>query len=160
LASGSHVPDARCFVRDERVPKKERGIIAKQVAALPFRLDPDGRLEVLLVTSRGRRRWLPPKGNIEPGRSEQASAALEAFEEAGVVGIVDDHALGVFHWVKSRRKGKTTTIAVTLYPLEVERCEPDWPEKGQRKSAWFTPRAAAAAVSEPGLAQLLENFAP
>ena len=40
--------------------------IYRQSAVLPYRQGPDG-LEVLLVTSRKRSRWVLPKGIVEPG---------------------------------------------------------------------------------------------
>ena len=34
----------------------------------------------------------------------------------------------------------------------------DWPEKGQREAAWFTPAEAAALVEEAGLADILRGL--
>eukprot|EP01041_Mallomonas_annulata_P039872 gene39872-biopygen31591 len=58
-----------------------------QYAALPWRRRADGGVDVLLITSRDTRRWVIPKGwpikMLKPG----PSAAQEAFEEAGVLGV-------------------------------------------------------------------------
>ena len=35
-----------------------------------------------------------------------------------------------------------------------------WPELAQRRRRWFEPAAAAAAVDEPGLAEMIQTFAP
>ena len=48
-----------------------------QVGALPFRVV-DGRVEVLLVTSRETRRWLIPKGWPMKGKKPHKAAAQEA----------------------------------------------------------------------------------
>ena len=42
-----------------------------------------------------------------------------------------------------------------VYVMDVERELPMWPEGGERKRRWFSPDAAAALVSEPGLATML-----
>jgi 8-oxo-dGTP pyrophosphatase MutT (NUDIX family) len=59
--------------------------IYRQSGAVPFRVR-DGTIEVLLITSLTSGRWIIPKGIIEPPLSSAASAAQEAFEEAGVRG--------------------------------------------------------------------------
>ena len=63
----------------------------RQIAVLPYRFggaDKDGPTEILLVTSRGTGRWVVPKGNPLTGLDRHTSAAVEAEEEAGVIGAV------------------------------------------------------------------------
>src|SRR3546814_3720198 len=62
--------------------------ILEQVGALPFRRSADGVLEVMLITSRDTGRWIIPKGWPMEGRSGPSAAQQEAFEEAGVLGII------------------------------------------------------------------------
>ena len=50
--------------------------MSHQVAALPYRFDEGGSLEVLLITSRGGRRWIPPKGNLMKGLARHEAAKL------------------------------------------------------------------------------------
>jgi 8-oxo-dGTP pyrophosphatase MutT (NUDIX family) len=57
-----------------------------QYAALPYRARGKSELEVMLVTSRGSRRWIIPKGWPKRGIPAHDTAAKEAFEEAGVIG--------------------------------------------------------------------------
>ena len=52
----------------------------------------------MLVTSRGRQRWIIPKGWPHKGRAPHRSAAREAFEEAGVVGKVRRRPVGTFSY--------------------------------------------------------------
>ena len=66
-----------------------------QVAALCWRRRPVP--EVLLVTSLRTRRWILPKGWPHPGLSLPESAAREAQEEAGVIGVADTASLGSYH---------------------------------------------------------------
>lgn len=128
----------------------------RQVAALCYRTAP--RLEILLVTSRETRRWVTPKGWPMAGRTDHAAAAVEAFEEAGVDGVVSEQALGTFGYDKVLKSTEIRAITAALYPLEVILIRDDWPEKGQRERRWFTPAEAAEAVQEPELAQLILAF--
>src|SRR3546814_5625705 len=68
--------------------------IIKQVAALPYRIEPDGAARILLITSRETRRWIIPKGNPIRGLEAHQAAAREAFEEAGISGIACPAAIG------------------------------------------------------------------
>src|ERR1700683_5471211 len=61
----------------------------EQVAAVCYRVRGDG-IEFLLVRTRGGGRWQFPKGSAEPGLTHAQAAALEAFEEAGVHGRVEE----------------------------------------------------------------------
>ena len=133
----------------------------RQIAALPYRFDPAGNVEVLLITSRSDRyHWLPPKGQPIEGRASRETAAQEAFEEAGIIGEVAAKPLGEYATVKSRSNGTSHPLAVTIFPMHVERCVQDWPEKGQRVILWFEPTDAAKVVREPELAAMIEQFRP
>jgi 8-oxo-dGTP pyrophosphatase MutT (NUDIX family) len=57
------------------------------VAAVCYRIRPDGDIEFLLVRTKAGR-WTFPKGGVDRDRSLAAAAAREAYEEAGVVGRV------------------------------------------------------------------------
>lgn len=129
----------------------------RQVAALCYRTAP--RLEILLVTSRETRRWVTPKGWPMKGKSDHAAAAVEAFEEAGVDGVVAEQALGTFGYDKVLKSTEIRAVTAALYPLEVVILRDQWPEKGQRERRWFTPAEAAETVQEPELAALILDFA-
>jgi len=128
----------------------------RQYAALPWRHAE--AIEILLVTSRETRRWVIPKGWPIAGLAPDASAAQEAFEEAGVQGTVESSAIGVFHYVK-RRKGRTARMCrVEVFALKVESEAQTWPELAERSRRWFTAEEAAAAVDEPELKALILSF--
>lgn len=128
-----------------------------QVAALCYRTAP--RLEILLVTSRETRRWVTPKGWPMKGKRDHAAAAVEAFEEAGVDGVVSEQPLGAFGYEKVLKSTEIRPVTAALYPLEVVVLRDSWPEQGQRERRWFTPAEAADAVQEPELAALILGFA-
>ncbi len=65
-----------------------------QYAALPYRAKGKSVLEVMLITSRDTRRWIIPKGWPKHGLPPHATAAEEAFEEAGVVGKITERPIG------------------------------------------------------------------
>ena len=75
-----------------------------QYAALPYRRR-GAAIEVLLITSLGTKRWIIPKGWPIEGLKPPDSAAGEAMEEAGVVGVVGRESIGSFLYEK-RRKGE------------------------------------------------------
>lgn len=136
------------------------GDIVKQVAALPYRFDESGKVEVMLITSRGGQRWIPPKGNLMRGVAPHDAAAREAFEEAGVIGRVSAKPIGTFRATKSPGEGASILLDITLFPLQVDSRAEDWPERGQRTVLWFEPGDAARVVREPDLANLISSFHP
>jgi 8-oxo-dGTP pyrophosphatase MutT (NUDIX family) len=132
----------------------------RQYGTIAWKVDPDGRPLVLLITSRDTGRWVVPRGNPIPGLPPHLAAAQEAYEEAGVRGPVTSEAAGEYSYRKTRRTGAGVRARVTLFPMKVEEELADWPEARQRTRSWFAPEAAAAAVIEPDLKALLAAFAP
>jgi len=128
-----------------------------QLAALPWRQG-EG-LEILLITSRETGRWVIPKGWPMKGRSPFAAAAIEAREEAGVVGEIAKSPTGAYLYVKFRKTGRGQPCKVKVFALKVTGQEEEWLEKGQRTVRWFPADAAAAAVQERQLARLIRKFA-
>lgn len=128
-----------------------------QYGALPYRLSPE--LEILLVTSRETGRWVIPKGWPIRLKSRRKVAALEALEEAGVEGRVAKEPLGEFDYLKVLRGGENQACRVTVFALEVATQRDAWLEQAQRSAHWFGWEAAAAAVLEPGLSQIISDFA-
>ncbi|HEX5380213.1 MAG TPA: NUDIX hydrolase [Phenylobacterium sp.] len=131
-----------------------------QSAALPWRRASDGRVEVLLITSRETRRWVIPKGWPIKGLTSAQSAAREAFEEAGLLGEARKKKLGFFHYDKRLRSGRVQPVRVAVYAMEVSQEAQDWPEKGQRDKLWTSTAEAAAQVDEPELKAIIAAFAP
>lgn len=129
-----------------------------QYGAIPVRTDEDGRLRILLVTSRETRRWVVPRGNPIRGLSPARSAAQEAWEEAGVRGTVSAEPVGRYRYDKKRKSGEVVPAEVELFQLAVREQADSWPESGQRERRWFEAAAAAAAVDEPELKRLLAGL--
>ena len=131
----------------------------RQSAALPL-VGQGMALRVVLVTSRETRRWVLPKGWIEPEEDAHRSAAREAFEEAGLLGETEPEPLGSYAYPKRRADGSAVTTEVLVFRFHVARQLRDWPERLERERRLFTPAAAAALVAEPDLAALLRSLSP
>ncbi|AAV96289.1 NUDIX hydrolase [Ruegeria pomeroyi] len=130
-----------------------------QYGALCCRFDGD-LPQVLLITSRGTGRWILPKGWPIPALDGAATAAREAWEEAGATGQVAPDSLGTYCYVKLLDKRREVPCKVEVFALCVTALAEDYPEAGQRRRQWVTPAEAAALVDEPGLQQLLIGLDP
>ena len=132
----------------------------RQIGALPYRLTASGECEVLLVTSRGTRQWIIPKGWPMENLTDPDAAAREAYEEAGVIGEIQTKAIGTFTYLKQPKgAGALAEIVVEIYPMRVDRQLAFWPEASQRQTAWMSPTLANPMISNPTLRTLLESWA-
>jgi len=133
----------------------------RQIAVLPYRFggaDKDGPTEILLVTSRGTGRWVIPKGNPLTGLDSHASAAIEAEEEAGVLGAVCPTSIGSYQYRKRRANGAAIMYDVEVFPLAVTRELGEWKEMDERERRWFPLDQAASSVDEPDLQMMIRSF--
>lgn len=130
-----------------------------QIAALPVHWDKNGKLRVLMVTSRDRGRWVMPKGWQMNGKKPWRAAEIEALEEAGAVGFISDTPIGHYHYDKWLDDGTTIPCRVMLYPMVVEKLKRRWKERKQRKRHWFALKKAAKLVDEKELSELLREVA-
>ena len=126
---------------------------------MPFILD-EGRIRVMLITSRDTGRWIIPKGWLKKSISPAELAALEAYEEAGLKGLIGKKPVGEYDYVKRLDDGSDVKCTVTVYPLLVEKQAKTWPEKSEREFRWATPEKAAKLADDDGLAKLLRGFSP
>jgi 8-oxo-dGTP pyrophosphatase MutT (NUDIX family) len=132
--------------------------VLHQYGALPFLVTGDGDVRVLLVTTRGRRDWIIPKGWPIRNLSGSATAAREAYEEAGLLGtVVGAEPIGSYRYEKQHNSRKTVIHEVSVFLFAVERQLRKWPEKAERHTRWFAPADASALVSHAGLSDLLVN---
>lgn len=116
----------------------------EKVAAVCFRVRA-GIIELLLVQTRGGR-WTFPKGNAEPGLSTAQAAALEAFEEAGVHGRMEEVSFVTYVRPKSGGKAGDIELLVTAHLCEVLWL--DSPQESGRNPTWFSPERAKRRLRE------------
>ncbi|CAM5529019.1 8-oxo-dGTP pyrophosphatase MutT (NUDIX family) [Aquamicrobium terrae] len=143
----------------ERVAARDSAgeITQQQYGALPWRLGRKG-IEVLLITSRRRGRWIVPKGWLVKGRSPAQSAAREAFEEAGVIGRAYPAPIGDYVYMKFGEDGSAEPCRVTLFSLHVQGTLINWREKEQRQRRWCAADEAPDVIAEPDLSRLVEAW--
>lgn len=124
-----------------------------QSAVIPYRVRA-GRIEVLLVTSRGSGRWIVPKGSIEEDLDPHTSAQKEALEEAGVKGQVSPVSLGCYRHGRSKK-----APIVEVFLMRVDRELRSWPEEEERQRRWIPLDEAYQYVDEEGLRSILDEAA-
>lgn len=126
----------------------------KQFGVLPLVKGSDGMWRVILITSRDSGRWTIPKGNPIKGKKPHEAAAVEAEEEAGLLGDMSKDPIGDYEFFK-RRENSFELANVTVYCLKVKRQLSQFKEKNVRRVEAFLPADAEEAVMEPGLKSLI-----
>ncbi len=122
----------------------------EQVAAVCYRVR-SGVIEFLLVQTR-KGRWIFPKGSVEPGLTHAQAAALEAFEEAGVHGRMEEASFTRYVRRKpgearnSGAKSDRKETPVNVHLCEVLRLVP--PQEPDRSPSWFSAEKAKRRLQE------------
>jgi 8-oxo-dGTP pyrophosphatase MutT (NUDIX family) len=122
----------------------------EQVAAVCYWVR-GSEIEFLLVKT-GKGRWIFPKGSVEPGLTHAQAAALEAFEEAGVHGRMEEASFA--RYIRRRRtesrnaagRAAEKESAVNAHLCEVLRLVP--PQELGRNPTWFSPDKAKRRLQE------------
>ena len=102
-----------------------------------------------MISSRKKKRWIVPKGVIEPELSARASAVKEALEEAGVEGFVSGRPIGSY-----RYKKWGGACAVQVYAMMVETEHERW-EESHRERQWVSLEEAIGRTEESDLKELM-----
>src|SRR5438874_1981919 len=122
----------------------------QQAAAIPVRLG-----QVCLITSRNGKRWVIPKGCLEPGKSAGEIALQEAWEEAGLMGILQVDPVGSYLYEKESRKHH-----VLVFLMQVTQVAETWPERSWRERSWLHFSQAQLQVEDYGLQELIRGLVP
>src|SRR4051795_6842471 len=69
--------------------------VVRQADAVPIKGG-----QVCLVASRSGKRWVVPKGCLEPGKTAGEVALEEAWEEAGLLGLLGPEPVGSYVYEK------------------------------------------------------------
>lgn len=120
-----------------------------QSGVIPYRIVPEG-IEILLITSLKKKKWIIPKGYIEFNLSPFESAKKEAFEEAGITGTNETFEIGAF-----RIHREIGLCIIKVFSMEVVEVHDDYPEKDLRKRKWFLIQDAVKNVEIPELQELI-----
>ena len=124
-------------------------ITPSKVAAVCYRRM-GSELEFLLVNT-GSGKWTFPKGNVEPHLGASQSAALEAFEEAGVKGWISDHHFDCYR----HEKGDAEHL-VAAYLMLVRQMFT--PEETYRNPTWFSVEEAKRKLAKRRSEKYAQEF--
>ncbi len=128
-----------------RLAQPRTQLAREQVAAVCYRVNGHG-IEFLLVQTRGGR-WTFPKGGVEPGLTHAQTAALEAFEEAGVHGRMEEASFARYIGRKrGSRRSAATELEVKAHLCEVSYLGP--PQESKRNPTWFPAEKAKRRLRE------------
>lgn len=130
-----------------------------QYGVLPWRVGRRGDLRILLITDRDRAEWGVPKGWPVEGRVPFMSAALDAFEEAGIIGDIDSRPLTDYTHVRQHDDGTQLACRVTLFAMRVRGTLLQWKEGSERQRRWFAADEAADRIENVELARFVRKLA-
>lgn len=122
-----------------------------QSSVVPYRRV-KGEIEVCLITSRRKKRWIFPKGPVEDRIGLIEAARKAAADEAGLAGSIESTALGGYKRLKEGRLYK-----VHVYLMQVASCEKVWLESRVRERRWVTIEGARRSIGKPELLDMLER---
>ena len=128
-----------------------------QFAALCICANSDKTQIVLITSSNGR--WIIPKGWPENGKSGAETAALEAWEEAGVISNPEKFQFaGRFDTVKERDSGLRFDCETFVYVIPVDELSDDYPEISERDRRLVDLDTAPDEVDDADLSDFLRHW--
>ena len=136
-----------------------KGSARTQFATLCWRKK-RGKVQILLVTSRRRKRWIVPKGWPMEGKTPAECALIEAWEEAGVQGVASDACIGAYSYARLREGEAIIPCLAMLYPVQVKTLKKKFPEVRDRRRKWVSRKKAAKMVGQRELQKLIIGFSP
>ena len=110
------------------------------------------KCKIYLITSREQGQWIIPTGKLEKNLSNRRVALLEAFEEAGILGKLDEQFKVQVLLQSPCGKKKRKTIVFLLY---VKRILNHWPEESERKRKSVSIQTYMKTVSDKKLKRKL-----
>lgn len=118
------------------------GCIPVRVSEVNGKVD----ISVLMITSRGGKGLVFPKGGWEADETVEAAAARETVEEAGVRGALEDDMVGAFPFKSNKAARKHTAeqgrCVAHMFVMHVAEELPTWPEGAERKRIWCSAEKA------------------
>lgn len=120
--------------------KKKPDYFYDQAGVIPYRIKKK-ELQILLISTRSGKNWTIPKGIVEERLEDSESAMKEAFEEAGLIGNIDETISWQFRF---RKWGGICDVR--LYPMVVDNELDEFPENDLRKKKWLSVKDAIKLV--------------
>ncbi len=138
---------------------KKHQKLKRRVAVLPILIKKGKRkkkhkkkCKIYMITSREQGQWIIPTGKLEKNLSNRRVALLEAFEEAGILGKLDEQFKVQVLIQSPRGRKKRKTI---VFLLHVKRILNHWPEESERKRKSVSIQTYAKTVSDKKLKKKL-----
>ncbi|KAG1370250.1 Nudix hydrolase 18, mitochondrial [Cocos nucifera] len=156
--------------RTGRLQQRYEGHFRLVAGCIPYRQKADteshsgnliDRLEVLMISSPNRDDLVFPKGGWENDETAAQAACREAWEEAGVRGIISETYLD--SWIfrsKSRQNSCSPegTCKGYIFALNVTEELPCWPEQASHKRRWVQVREAFKLCRYEWMREALRKF--
>ena len=77
------------------------------------------------------------------------------------IGFDGEQCVGLYSYTKAEENDEPDIpCVVALFPIEVTKKHSNYPEKGERRRKWMSPKKAAKLVEEPELRRILKSFEP
>jgi 8-oxo-dGTP pyrophosphatase MutT (NUDIX family) len=122
--------------------------VIPQAAAIPIE---DGR--ICVVNSTSGRGWVIPKGHIEQGQTARETALQEAWEEAGLRGVIEERSVDSYQYKKNG-----ATYQVDVFLMQVTDAAENWPEDHRRSRLWIRPEEIDKFVQVDGMRRILRRL--
>ena len=147
----------QALFQPERLEGKPEDRVS-QHGVLPWRMTRKSGLRILLVSPVDGEDWKIPAGVPVEGRAPFLSAALHAFQEAGIIGEIDTAPLGNHRSGKVDREDSQDRF-MRVFAMKVRGTLSHWKRQDQYQRRWFSAHEAAAVVQDAGLAAMIRRFA-
>ena len=127
--------------------------IIHQAAIIPYRINDEGYIEIALITNRSGKKWIIPKGIIDPGEDAATAAARECEEESGLIGNMQEQPIGEYEYEKWN-----TTCHVKVFPMRVTEVRKHWDEEDFRERQWFSVSQAMRKLADEELKAMVNQL--
>ena len=120
------------------------------VAAYCYKKKGENHRMVLVTSSTGR--WIIPKGQVDEDLTKREVALSEAWEEAGVKGVISSKS-------KDFLIDRGGLALWKIYPVKIISMAEEWPEQRLRTRELLPPSEAASKIDNIDLAKAILKLA-
>lgn len=120
-------------------------------AALPWRKDDAGKLQILLISPRREKVWTIPWAETDGVTAPSDIAQRAAFRRAGLMGTCSPNPL--------TQEAGGRDLDMEIYPMRTKGTLVAWPERKLWQREWLSPTVAAKRVKDASLADLINTVA-
>ena len=122
-----------------------------QSGVIPYIIE-NKKIKVMLINTRKGKKWIIPKGIIEPNMSPWDSAEKEALEEAGIKGKI--YRSKITGYIQKKWGGECN---INIYLMRIDKIYDKWDEDF-RKRKLLSPSDAAEKIDIAPLKEIIKNI--